>query len=173
MDIFNKLRSIGRTKGVNWKWLILYIGFIASSAFAQDGDFRLGATLGSKHFFDAPEEIGKFCEDNLGLELEYHLTETVFVSAGRYKNSVCEHSTFIGLGAELESGVLSGVPVYAGIEGGIADGYETLIAANDDVPTAGDNVLMGGFFIRAEFNKHALKLRYMVVEAALSYQYGF
>lgn len=156
---------------------ILALALVAACSGAsadQTGDFRLGVTLGSKHFIDAPEDIGSFCESNLGLEVEYQVTDSVHIAAGRYRNSVCSRSTFIGAGIELESGVFLGAPLESGLEFGMADGYEAFIAGDDSHswPKHNDYLLMGGPYLRFG-DKHSFKLRYLVVLMTASYQYGF
>lgn len=155
--------------------LLLFVAMAAAgNAMAgQAGDARVGVTLASHHFFDAPNELDGFCEDNLGLEAEYHVTDTVFISAGRYRNSICDRSTFLGLGKELDSGKVFGVQMYTGVEVGIANGYDRLIEVNESTPALGDNALMGGGFFRFSVSQHNIKLRYMVVLVAASYQYEF
>lgn len=155
--------------------LMFVIMACASSAMAEEsGDWRLGATLASKHFINAPESIGEFCEENLGLEVEYQLTDTVHIGAGRYRNSVCERSTFISLGKELESGLLWDVPVSAGIEIGAASGYSDFFKTDDSISwaSAGDYLLLGGPYVRAG-DQHSIKIRYLVALIAASYQYEF
>ncbi len=156
--------------------LLFTIMALASHAAAAEGDagnWRAGITLASQHFIDPPPALGGFREDNLGFELEYQLTDTIYLGTGRYDNSIGARSNFFGIGKELAAGTLLGMPARGGLEGGIADGYEDFIGTDGRRWSKdGDFILMGGPYVRIG-GQHALKLRYMFVLLATSYQYEF
>jgi hypothetical protein len=157
--------------------LLFVVLVLANNAVAAEGDagtVRVGITLGSKHFIDAPKSLGEFCEENLGFEGEYQISDTVHIAAGSYDNSVCEHSNFLGMGKELVARSLWGAPIHAGLEIGVADGYGDYLGADGRRrwSKTGDIMLMGGPYARIG-GQHSLKLRYMFILIAASYQYEF
>ncbi len=161
-------------KNVIGAFLLFVVMAWASQAVASEaGDWRVGITLASKHFIAPPPALGGFNEDNLGFEAEYQITDTVYLGAGRYDNSIGSRSNFIGIGKELAAGTVWGVPIRGGLEGGVADGYEDFIGTDGERwSKGGDYLLMGGPYARIG-GQHALKIRYMFVLIAASYQYEF
>ncbi len=153
--------------------LMLVVSGPSMAAEGDAGNWRIGVTLASKHFISPPPALGGFNEDNLGVEAEYQITDTVYIGAGRYDNSIGSRSNFLGIGREMASGSLWGIPVSGGIESGVADGYEGFVGTDGKRwSKGGDYLLMGGPYARIG-GQHALKLRYMFALVAASYQYEF
>lgn len=153
--------------------LFVIMAWADSVMAGEAGNWRLGITLASKHFIDPPPALGEFHEDNLGFEVEYQITDTIHLGAGRYDNSIGSRSNFLGIGKELAVTHPIGIPVVLGLEGGIADGYEDFIGTDGKRWSKdSDYLLMGGAYARIG-GKHALKIRYMFVLVAASYQYEF
>jgi hypothetical protein len=159
---------------------LIFLGlFAASTAHADENNWKIDATLTSFHLAAIPNGVEKFNSENYGVIVEYHFPESEFyVQGGIYQNSfyetceiqyrhLCDDlSHFIGGGVVM----LEDTDIRVGVELGFADGYDVL-----KFPKIGDDIaVMGGLTVAMEtFDNQAVKVLFTYPIIGLMYQYGF